>query len=61
MQQQVYDEMKEDLLSLGHGTNTSKPTDWFDPIKARVDKYFGKRSHEDGESRKILEKKRYFW
>lgn len=35
--------------------------DWFDPVVAREDKYFGKRHHEDSESRKMLEEKRYYW
>ena len=35
--------------------------DWFDPVVVREDKYFGKRCHEDSESQKLLEKKRYFW
>ena len=35
--------------------------DWFDPIKARQDEYFGKRLHENDEGQKILKKTGYFW
>jgi hypothetical protein len=35
--------------------------DWFDPIKARQDEYFGKRLHENDEGRKILKKNDRYW
>lgn len=35
--------------------------DWFDPIKARQDEYFGKRLHENDEGKKTLKKTGYYW
>lgn len=34
--------------------------DWFDPIKARQDEYFGKRLHENDEGKKVLKRAGYY-
>jgi hypothetical protein len=39
----------------------NEKADWFDPIKARQDEYFGKRLHENDEDRKILKKNVWYW
>lgn len=39
----------------------NKKADWFDPVVARNDEFFGVRNHKKSEEEKVLKRKGYYW